>query len=719
MRFITKSVKIIAIILIVIFTLVSCNFKSENKPENNITSENNEDIKETSNNKTNAKDQSKDVINDNTSSSNDDEGDFVNNPTNIKEPFDSSKYNPEEIAVLNAFIEAEKTYAWFTGHNWGIGTKGEDSTIEIDSNKYYEVDFNNIKSLDDLKDYLSNFFDDKTIDNLFNIKIDFLDKEYDIFIEANGKLYYFGGYAAQVGIDGVSKEFTKIIKDNENRYTISVDMTWTGIYGTGPFKYTSYDYIYEKINDKWIFTNFVLPIQYCVEVGVDRPENYIIQKSPDNQYKFQFNKEHGVLSLYKYDLIMLSYLFESDGIAWDPDFMELQDFWWDIDFNKLYILVGPNINPVSDIYCVDLEEVEISYYDTIRIDLKNINKTVNYIYYSERPNALDVITANEDFYLNKKYGNYIYNLRTNEKFYLNDDNNNMLKFNNTSIEFMGSSKNEIININSYVDVNRIKYIENIRDAIKMEHNNNILNGSIFLYQIFSTDQGNYQIVKLRRLNNTSYYELWKIDNNKFERVIEQADNIFLTDNHKYLCVANKNGDFKVYDNKFNTVIEQNIYSERLLNKYSSNALELGDYYIMNFDEHIFLTIKSKDMLVDVVNINLASKEINSLPYEIEFNYNNHFINSNNGYMIYQTGPSISYYSDNDKRIVLDSKGAQRSLMAINLLNTKQVEIDNAYCLYIFYIEAQKDSLTYNKYVNSIMSFDTEKTYYFDKDFIGE
>lgn len=286
-------------------------------------------------------------------------------------------------------------------------------------------------------------------------------------------------------------------------------MIWKGIYKQGPYKYASYDYILEKINDKWIFTNFELPFTYCTENGVEKPDVLIMGKSPDNKYTFEFNKENGFIDIYKDDIILLGYSIQFD-MPWDEDIMELQEYWWDLEFNKMYILVGPNVNPVSHIYCIDLSSRDVTYYDTVRYNLENINKQTNYIYFTDRWKSLDVYTSNEDYYIKKKYGYYIYNLRTNEKFYLNSDDDYTLKqLNDTSIVYTqytdGKKSGEFsIDISLYVDKNRGEYINKIKNAILKAYNNTIRVDNIELCQIFTTEQENY---KINDANKSSSYEL--------------------------------------------------------------------------------------------------------------------------------------------------------------------------------------------------------------------
>lgn len=625
----------------------------------------------------------------------------------------------EEEVILKEFSKAEVIYAWFTND-------ASIATNNVMYGEHYQVDFENMKSKSDLKIYLSNYFDDKTIEELLNAKVKLGGQEYEVFVEHEGKLYYYDN-PPQVGYSGVYKEFSKITKDNENKFTITVDMIWKGILGGGPYLYASYDYTYEKIDDKWIFTNFKLPYRYCLENGVEKPENLVTDKSPDGKYRFEFNRVNGFFGIYKDNVEIMVYSTESDmEMPWDDDIMELQDYWWDLDFNKLYLTIGPNIYPSTKIFCVNLISKDVELYDTVvQYNPENINKKTNYIYFTDKWKSLDADSSSQEYYTRKKYGNYILNLRTNEKIYMNStDGYSLNKLNDTSITYNkyldGEKLGEFsIDISLYVDKNRGKYVNQIRNAIIKAHNNTLKNDNIELCQIFSSKETNYQIVKINIANKISYHELWKIGDDKYERMFTRMDNIFLTDNHKYLCIANKSGEFKVYDDSFSCIIDENIYSERILSKYKTGTLDIGNYYFMNDDKYIFLTVKSEDMLVDVVNVDLETKSFSGIPYEIEFPYINHFINSRNGYMIYQTGPSIISYNENVKKEVFDYYGAQRSLIAINLLNNQKREIDNDNCSFLFYIESQGDSLTYSKYIQNVSSSDTVKTFYFDKEFIGK
>ncbi len=177
----------------------------------------------------------------------------------INETFSEDNMINDE-AILKSFSEAELTYSWFTGYG-EIGLNNK--SIKIDTNTYYEVEHDNIVTKNDLKDYISIYFDEKTVDELINTKID---EKYNLFIDFEGKLYCFGGYVAQINYADAKKEF-KIIKNNDSKYTITADIKCKGVMASLE-KSISYNYVYEKLdNNKWVFTNYQLPAKYCIDNG--------------------------------------------------------------------------------------------------------------------------------------------------------------------------------------------------------------------------------------------------------------------------------------------------------------------------------------------------------------------------------------------------------------------------------------------------------------------
>lgn len=357
--------------------------------------------------------------------------------------------------------------------------------------------------------------------------------------------------------------------------------------------------------------------------------------------------------------------------------------------------------------------------------------------------------------MKKKFNNYLYNLRTNEKFYLSDYSiylnvtldNSFITFN----EGKGNGKpiELIVDISDYIDIGRVKVIENIKDEIVVQSNYSLNIEDIELCELYKSKESFYQIVKINNGDLTnSIYQLWKYYNNKYEKIYDdclymysternskvylycnntvykidgtiitelctmQADKMFLSNNKDYLCILSNSGEIKIFDENDNCIVDTNIYTNELLKKYESSTLQIGECYSMKYDKNIFITIKSNELLADVINIDLLDRKVLSTGFELNCMYDNYYINPITGIMLYQTGPSIlllteyNYYK-------LSRENKNRSFIAINLINMNRVEIDNGdSCFYTFDISAYNEALTY--YKNSEM-----KTHYFDNDFMND
>lgn len=433
-------------------------------------------------------------------------------------------------------------------------------------------------------------------------------------------------------------------------------------------------------------------------IRVDKNNNMLygsklqgLSNSPDGRYTLMYNLDES-FTVVENDKIIIDYKFrDNDDINtfWYKTIIEMGPYWWDTEFNKLYILEDPSINSTSFIYCVDLKNKKVEHYGSFKYDhlWKNINKEFSYIYSDDSKISLEynpeMYCANLFTY--KKFNNYLYNLVTNEKFYIANkaiysSNINDIKINNNLITYKQSSKyipgdGEVdleaieltIDISQYIGKNRINYLNSIKKSITESYNNSIAIDDIKLCLIFNSNNGNYQIVKINEADINSYYELWKIESNSYKKILSRTDSIFLTNNQEYLFAVSKNGELKVYDKNFNCIMDENIYSENLLSRYDVAELEIADYYVMKFDKNIFITIKSGENFVDVVNVNVVDKKISSIDYDLNCHYDNYFINPENGYLVYQDGPSIVKYDNFFNRYEANIVDIKDTLTAVNLI----------------------------------------------------
>lgn len=418
-------------------------------------------------------------------------------------------------------------------------------------------------------------------------------------------------------------------------------------------------------------------------------------KSPDGRYTLAYNRDNS-FSVIEDDKLIISYDFnKNDDINtfWQNTIVELGQYWWDLEFNKLYIFISSGINPMYSIYCADLNTKEVKYYGSVKLhyfQMKDINKELSYICLDDSKLSLDFNPDRycADLFTYKKFTNYLFNLRTNEKIYLANKaiygyieiNNNLVKYTQATKhtysngEISGEPIKLTIDISPYIDENRVNYIKEIKKSIIENHNTSINEKNIELGLIFSSNKGNYQIVKINEIDDSFYYELWKIDDNKYEKIVDNTNAIFITNNQEYLCTVSKYGEFKIYDKNFDCIMNEKIYSENLLKRYNLESLEIGDYYVMKFDKNIFIAIKSDENLADIVNVDLVNKKISSIDYELNCNYDNYFINPENGYLVYQTGPSIVKHDELYNTKKASQFDLKESLIVINLITLEQEEI---------------------------------------------
>ncbi|QSX05766.1 hypothetical protein JYG23_14045 [Sedimentibacter sp. zth1] len=493
-------------------------------------------------------------------------------------------------------------------------------------------------------------------------------------------------------------------------------------------------------------------------------------KSPNGKYTLIYNTDESFAVLENNKMI-INYNYEgTDDIDtfWHVTVGDLLSYWWDKDFNTIYILPGPTTFPRADIYRVDLDKKKVTSLGSIKLFLeKTINKDSSYILYDDSVFTGDADGYYEHLYMNKKYNRYLYNFRTNEKFYLSDviiyqswnQDNNIITFNQS--RYGGEPIELEIDISDYIDKGRVTVISNIKDQIVSKSNNTIKIEDIELGELYKTGNSYYQVVKINNIDkiNKPIYELWKYENDNYERVYSdctnilakvrnhvlylycvnnndtdnlvmkidgsnitelcsmKADKMFLSNNSKYICFISNNGDLKVYDENDNCIINQNIYTEKLMNLFDKESLEIADCYCMKFDEHIFVTIKSNDMLADVIEVDLINKDISSTGCELDCPYDNYFINPVSGILLYQTGRPIKEIRQDCNCYTLTHDDDERSLIAINLINMKRTIIDSDNCFYLFDIEVYTDRVNFRKFKEGCSS-SSGKEYYFEESFFG-
>lgn len=157
--------------------------------------------------------------------------------------------NAAYARVASAFLEAQQAYGWFELSS--MNTTG--TAKELDGGYYCRVDHPTVKSYAQLEQHLQSLFAPPIVIELLqsnNSRIPPLYRDID------GILY---GIAADRGGNiYVGGEDREIITLHENKILVRVTVTILADNLEDIKGYETHDFYYEKIDGKWIFTNFYL-----------------------------------------------------------------------------------------------------------------------------------------------------------------------------------------------------------------------------------------------------------------------------------------------------------------------------------------------------------------------------------------------------------------------------------------------------------------------------
>lgn len=174
-------------------------------------------------------------------------------PTPEPEPEDTPDSEPVEEApsdeeVLECYRLAQQAFAWFQ-----VAPLPFDPTDsrEVEGVLYYRVDYPGIGSLSSLRGYLKGLFSDALVEEL-------LPYGSTQYLDFDGVLYVQDGGRGTNLYRGA--EYTQVMRgDNPNRLVVRVTVEEVDpelddvVTGT-----VTYDFPYEKVGERWIFTDFSL-----------------------------------------------------------------------------------------------------------------------------------------------------------------------------------------------------------------------------------------------------------------------------------------------------------------------------------------------------------------------------------------------------------------------------------------------------------------------------
>ncbi|WP_313165165.1 hypothetical protein [Sedimentibacter sp.] len=153
-----------------------------------------------------------------------------------------------DTVIENSFNIAKEIYAWFVVSD-GI-TDEYYRTISIGERSYHKVYNRNIKSMDDLLNYMKTVFSDEVIDSFIIT---------NVFIEIDNDLYV-SQHLFPIRAYGITETYIEKINDSKYIYSIKLSelsddwITYTS-------NYIIKEYPYEYVDGRWVFTDFPSPLR--------------------------------------------------------------------------------------------------------------------------------------------------------------------------------------------------------------------------------------------------------------------------------------------------------------------------------------------------------------------------------------------------------------------------------------------------------------------------
>jgi|GEM_PF-5628534 len=153
---------------------------------------------------------------------------------------------PETEEMIQIYKEAKAVYEYMMVSHFPLRTS--ESSVIIEGMDYYRVEFDDIETMTDLKKYLKKYFSDLIIDEMLNQDI----KRYR---EIDGALYGLNGDRGLNPVMGEEQFAYNESSDTKVRLEVMVEILGEDDSETA-ISYESYFFVYEKLEGKWVFTDF-------------------------------------------------------------------------------------------------------------------------------------------------------------------------------------------------------------------------------------------------------------------------------------------------------------------------------------------------------------------------------------------------------------------------------------------------------------------------------
>ena len=169
-------------------------------------------------------------------------------PTPTPTPAPSDDNRPDDETVLAAYRAAVEAFWWFKVEPLPLDRS---DSKELDGQVYYRVDYPGIDSTASLRGHLKSLFSDDLVERL----MPYDGKQY---VDIDGVLY---GQDGGRGTDITrGSETAQVLRDdNPDRCTVRVTVEVVDPEQNGAVTGSlTFDFPYEKVGEKWIFTDFSL-----------------------------------------------------------------------------------------------------------------------------------------------------------------------------------------------------------------------------------------------------------------------------------------------------------------------------------------------------------------------------------------------------------------------------------------------------------------------------
>lgn len=169
-------------------------------------------------------------------------------PSAEPSPTPTAYDGPNDEEVLSAYRAAVQAFWWFQVEPLPFD---ETDSREVDGATYYRVDYPGIDSTVSLRGYLKSLFSDDLVEKL-------LPYDGTQYVDIDGVLYVQDGGRGTDITRGA--ETAQVLRDGDpNRCTVRVTVEVLDPEQDGAVVDTlTFDFPYEKVGEKWIFTDFSL-----------------------------------------------------------------------------------------------------------------------------------------------------------------------------------------------------------------------------------------------------------------------------------------------------------------------------------------------------------------------------------------------------------------------------------------------------------------------------